>query len=229
MTQAAYTLSVVPRLSKIIPVIWRGHKPFVMINMLRFKEQASGKFAHMTGVDAYRVYGDSVVKVQKPLGSKSLWMGRVDASPDELPVHSIVLLQYANPLSLFRFGLTPSVRTDARKAGLEGQWLLASTTLSYQPAPAGGIALFEIMGASMDASAFHQGREQARQLVGAQPIWHGRCDSHILGSSTPPIAQAFATWFPSQDALTTFQEACSRADVPTPYLPYTVETLQNFL
>lgn len=48
--------------------------PVVMLNLLKFKEQADGEAG--TGADAYRRYGDEATKMVEARGGRLLWHGK---------------------------------------------------------------------------------------------------------------------------------------------------------
>ncbi len=50
-------------------------EPVVMLNLLRFKEQAD---SGGSGAGSYNRYGDAVTRMVEELGGKVLWSGRVD-------------------------------------------------------------------------------------------------------------------------------------------------------
>ncbi len=47
--------------------------PVVMLNLLKFKTQADG--GEETGAEAYRCYGEAVVKMLEARGGRVLWTG----------------------------------------------------------------------------------------------------------------------------------------------------------
>ena len=72
-----FSLGVMPNPVKLACALMRSDKSFVMINMLSFKKQATGDYAHLSGQEAYEQYAQSVQKAQAPLGSRLLWTGQV--------------------------------------------------------------------------------------------------------------------------------------------------------
>jgi hypothetical protein len=81
-------------------------QPVVMLNLLRCKEQASAPDEGLSGQAAYERYGAAMRRIVEGKGGRFLWMGRVDSQ---------VIGGSAEGFHL--------------AAGLEGQWLLATTTL----------------------------------------------------------------------------------------------------
>ena len=57
------TLGAIPNLLKLGRALLRPNQPFVMINMLSYKPQATGDYAHLTGEETYENYAQSAEKV----------------------------------------------------------------------------------------------------------------------------------------------------------------------
>lgn len=205
---ATYTLGVLPNPLRLGRALLRPNKPFVMVNLLSFKAQATGAYSHLSGQEAYDRYAKSVGVAQGPLGSRLLWAGQVEDSleGEGAPEFQVIaLLQYASPRNFVRFATAGNSDTAARSAGLLGQWLLASTTLAFIEAPpstAEHRVLVELWGRTQSSdSARLAGWDAAKQAAGGRMIWHGKCDHHILGGAHPAIGEIVVTWFPSRDAL----------------------------
>jgi hypothetical protein len=117
-------LGVYPTPMGLLYLRRRPDQPFVMLNLLAFKEQATGDDAGMSGAKAYGLYAESVAEIQGTRGSRQLWAGhvreRIDPTSPSFDV--VVFLQYASPKTFLRFALRGGSRTDARKAGLLSQW-----------------------------------------------------------------------------------------------------------
>jgi hypothetical protein len=126
-------LGIYPTPMGLLSVRMRPDEPFVMLNLLAFKEQATGDYKGMSGAEAHRLYAESVAEIQGSMGSHLLWVGqiteRLDSTSSSFEV--VVFLEYASPKNFTRFALRGGARTDARRAGLLGQWLLASTTHAH--------------------------------------------------------------------------------------------------
>ena len=116
----------------------RPDEPFVMINLLKFKEQASGQdFEGLSGEQAYRLYLRGMTRAQSEIGSRLIWAGRIQQQfiGNSEPTFEIVaLLEYASPATFRQFARKPGDAGKARTAGLRGQWLLASTTVEENKA-----------------------------------------------------------------------------------------------
>ncbi|MEN0068054.1 MAG: hypothetical protein AAGA48_38345 [Myxococcota bacterium] len=226
------SIARLPNPLRMARALWRENSPFVMVNLLAYKAQATGKHAHLSGREAYRIYVRSVEKAQAPLGSKLLWSGEVRTQRSGASRHEFGeagLMQYASPAKMLEFILRGASDHGARKAGLEGQWLLAATTLEYSSHPGHGtITLMELFGfsdATGEASAeWRKTRDSAHAAVGATRIWRGRVDSHILGHSDPPIHEVMVTAFPSGDALTNALEASGAPVGLRPWWAFEVST-----
>lgn len=112
----------------------RPDAPVVMVNLLSFKEWATGDdYEGLTGAEAYEVYGRSMGDDQIAVGTRSIWTGAVQAhvvGESDPPFDAVALFEYRDPGAFLEFGLLSEGGgyLEARYAGLEGQWLIASTT-----------------------------------------------------------------------------------------------------
>ncbi len=205
------SLGVWPNPLRLVRALVRPNQPFVMINMLSYKEQATGDYAHLTGQEAYEVYARSVESVQAPLGSRLLWSGQIHPYVTESMApafDAIGLLEYASPKAFVQANATGKSNTRARAAGLKGQWLIASTTLEEGEVPGldeGHVVVVELSGGmSRKPEAieqWHEVRQSIYRGFGATTLWRGRCDHHILGASKPEIEDVLVTWFSHPDVL----------------------------
>ena len=136
----SYGIAVLPDPSLLASLLERPEEPFVMANMLVFKEAATGAgFEGLTGAEAYQIYVDGLVDAQAAIGSRFIWGGAVQAQVvgrSDPVFHSIGLLEYASPSAFLGFASKPGEAPEARTAGLRGQWLVASTTVVEQEAAA---------------------------------------------------------------------------------------------
>ena len=128
-----YEIEVLPDFSALQSVTDRPNERFVMVNMLVFKDMASGEgFEGLTGREAYGLYAEGLREAQMAIDSRLIWAGDVQAqvvgSSDPI-FQSIALLEYASPSAFLGFATQPGDNPEARSAGLEGQWLVPSTTL----------------------------------------------------------------------------------------------------
>ncbi|MGH7897074.1 MAG: DUF1330 domain-containing protein [Candidatus Binatia bacterium] len=108
-------------------------QPVVMLNLLRFKERATAPDAGLTGEEAYERYADAMTRFVESRGGRILWTGRVDSqvigeAGDRF--HSAALVEYPSRKAFVEIAMSPEVARIGvhRSAGLEGQWLLATTT-----------------------------------------------------------------------------------------------------
>ncbi|HZP43378.1 MAG TPA: DUF1330 domain-containing protein [Candidatus Binatia bacterium] len=110
-----------------------GDRPVVMLNLLRFKPHADSPDAGMSGEDAYRRYADAMVPFVEAKGGRVLWTGRVDAQvigEGGEGFHVVALVEYPSRRAFVEIATDPHVQAIGvhRTAGLESQWLLATTT-----------------------------------------------------------------------------------------------------
>lgn len=114
--------------------------PVVMVNLLRFKKEADAPDEGLTGEQAYGRYGAQMVQWVTSQGARLIWSGRVDSlvigDTDEY-FHAVALMEYPSRAEFLRIIRDPRVTEFSvhRTAGLEMQWLIASTT-TFEPAQA---------------------------------------------------------------------------------------------
>lgn len=106
--------------------------PVVMVNLLRFKDRADAPDAGVAGVEAYRRYGEPMRRFVEERGGRFLWMGRVDSfviGASDAPFDAVALMEYPSRRAFVEIANDPRVREIGahRAAGLEGQWLIATT------------------------------------------------------------------------------------------------------
>jgi len=107
-------------------------QPVVMVNLLRFKPQADAPDAGLSGAEAYRRYGDEMRKLVESHGGRILWSGRVDSMviADADPgYHAVALVEYPSRRKFVEIAQSAEVAAIGvhRSAGLESQWLIATT------------------------------------------------------------------------------------------------------
>jgi uncharacterized protein (DUF1330 family) len=107
-------------------------EPVVMVNLLRFKARASEPDEGFSGVEAYRRYAEPMRRVVEERGGRFLWMGRVDSfviGCSDAAFHAVALVEYPSRRVFVEIVNDPRVRDIGvhRAAGLEGQWLIATT------------------------------------------------------------------------------------------------------
>ena len=108
-------------------------RPVVMVNVLRFKPRASSPDEGMSGEDAYRRYVDAMRPFVESKGGRFLWVGRIDSQVIGTGAeghHMIGLVEYPSRAAFVAIATDPHVAEIGvhRAAGLESQWLIASTT-----------------------------------------------------------------------------------------------------
>ena len=103
--------------------------PVVMLNLLKFKEQAEGSGS---GASEYGKYSDAAVQMVEARGGKVLWMGRADqiliGDPDET-WDAVALVQYPSRKDFLEMVSTPEYEKahEHRESGLERTVLIACT------------------------------------------------------------------------------------------------------
>jgi uncharacterized protein (DUF1330 family) len=109
-----------------------GGGPVVMVNLLRFKPRADAPDEGMSGEEAYRRYVEDMRAFVESKGGRILWVGRVDSQVigtggEEFQM--IGLVEYPSREAFVAIAMDPYVQEIGvhRAAGLEGQWLLATT------------------------------------------------------------------------------------------------------
>ena len=106
--------------------------PVVMVNLLRFKEQADLPGEEISGQEAYARYAARMRELVEASGGRFLWAGRVDShvvGRSDTDFDVIGLVEYPSRAAFARIMSTPEFREISahRSAGLEGQWLIAAT------------------------------------------------------------------------------------------------------
>ncbi len=109
--------------------------PVVMLNLLRFKKEADAPDEGLSGQEAYAKYGARMIQWVTSQGGRLIWSGRVDSmvigDTDER-FHQVALVEYPSRAEFLRIAGDPRVAEFAvhRTAGLEMQWLIATTASS---------------------------------------------------------------------------------------------------
>jgi uncharacterized protein (DUF1330 family) len=104
-----------------------------MLNLLRFKDRATTPDEGLTGKEAYQRYADAMTRFVASRGGRVLWSGRVDGQVIGVGAegfHMAALVEYPSRKAFVEIAMSPEVAAIGvhRSAGLEGQWLLATTT-----------------------------------------------------------------------------------------------------
>ncbi len=107
--------------------------PVVMVNLVRFKERASGPDEGASGIEAYRRYAEAMRGIVEERGGRFLWLGRIDSfviGMSDTPFDAVALVEYPSRRDFVEIVGDPRVQEIAvhRAAGMEGQWLIAATT-----------------------------------------------------------------------------------------------------
>jgi uncharacterized protein (DUF1330 family) len=107
--------------------------PVVMLNLLRFKERATSPDEGVSGREAYLRYGAAMKELVEARGGRFLWQGEVGSQvigEGAEGFHVAALVEYPSRRAFVEIATSPEVAAIGvhRAAGLEGQWLLATTT-----------------------------------------------------------------------------------------------------
>lgn len=107
--------------------------PVVMVNLLRFKVEATAPDEDVSGEEAYRRYAARMVEFVGSRGGRVLYSGRLRGQvigEGGEGFHMIALVEYPSRREFVEIATHPFVQEIGvhRAAGLEGQWLLAATT-----------------------------------------------------------------------------------------------------
>jgi uncharacterized protein (DUF1330 family) len=110
-----------------------AESPVVMLNLLRFKDHASAPDEGVSGEEAYMRYGNAMRALVESRGGRFLWMGRVDSQvigAGAEGFHVAAIVEYPSRKAFVEIASSPEVAAIGvhRAAGLEGQWLIATTT-----------------------------------------------------------------------------------------------------
>ena len=109
-------------------------EPVVMLNMLRFREQASypaeSPHAPCTGREAYTRYGAEAVRHVAAVGGKPIWMGDVQLTvigPSDQPWDEVLLVEYPSRKAFLTMASNPDYLacTVHRSAALADSRLIA--------------------------------------------------------------------------------------------------------
>ncbi|CAN5543340.1 DUF1330 domain-containing protein [soil metagenome] len=103
--------------------------PFVMVNLLKFKDRAEyedGSDAHLTGREAYARYGEGVTKLVEALGGAMHYSGEVTGlmiGEVEDLWDLVALVEYPSLAAFRDMAMGPEMQAieHHRKAGLAGQ------------------------------------------------------------------------------------------------------------
>lgn len=116
-------------------------RPVVMLNLLRFKPRADGD--ETSGQASYERYATAMRALVESEGGRFLWAGTVDSlviGPPEAEGFDVVgIVEYPSRRKFVEIATGERVRQIGgdRAAGLESQWLVATTTRAF-PGEEGG-------------------------------------------------------------------------------------------
>ncbi len=109
--------------------------PVVMLNLLRFKDKADAPDEGLSGAEAYQRYGTQMVEWITSQGARVIWSGRIDSmviGDTEEHFDTVALVEYPSRAEFLRIAGDPRVAEFSvhRTAGLDMQWLIATTALA---------------------------------------------------------------------------------------------------
>ncbi len=109
--------------------------PVVMLNLLRFKPDASAPHEGISGQEAYALYAEKMIAFVESKGGRLLWSGRADEQIIGTGAEGydmFALVEYPSRQAFIEITSDPIVQEIGvhRAAGLESQWLLAATTVN---------------------------------------------------------------------------------------------------
>jgi uncharacterized protein (DUF1330 family) len=108
-------------------------QPVVMLNLLRFKDEATEPDEGVSGEEAYERYAAAMRGIVASRGGRILWTGRIDSQvigdgAAEFQVAALVEYPSRKAFALIATSQEVAAIGAHRAAGLEGQWLIATTT-----------------------------------------------------------------------------------------------------
>jgi uncharacterized protein (DUF1330 family) len=108
--------------------------PVVMLNLLKFREKAQGEPG--SGADAYRRYGDAVIKMVEARGGRIIWSGRptrVMVGDDADNWDAVALVEYPSPRAFIEMGTSAEYQKihHHREAGLERTVLISCRPMPF--------------------------------------------------------------------------------------------------
>jgi uncharacterized protein (DUF1330 family) len=114
-------------------------KPIVMINLLRYREQAEYPAGYeaspCTGREAYQRYGEQAIQHVAKVGGKPIWMGSAQAvviGPSDETWDDAVLVEYPSRQAFMEMVAKPDYQECAvhRTAALADSRLIATLTVA---------------------------------------------------------------------------------------------------
>ncbi len=129
-----FRIGTSPHLSGVLNLMTQADEPFVAMNALIFKDQATGeKYEGLTGEEAYMIYINGSADIHTEMDSRVIWSGRVQnqiIGESDPTFEMFGLLEYASPKNLLQLMTDPGDSSDARSAGLYGQWNISTKTVA---------------------------------------------------------------------------------------------------
>jgi uncharacterized protein (DUF1330 family) len=109
----------------------KDESPIVMVNLVRFKDQATGIDEGMTGAEAYATYGQNIAPYLAEIGGEVLAATASVESiigPDEPEWDAVILVRYPSRQAFIQMVSNPGYQKEHehRSAGLEEARLILS-------------------------------------------------------------------------------------------------------
>ena len=110
-------------------------KPVVMVNLLKFKARADAPDEGLSGAEAYMRYGAAMTALVQSVGGRIIWSGRVTdmvIGESDVDFDVVALMEYPSRRAFAQLVRDARVQEISvhRTAGLQGQWLFATTQTS---------------------------------------------------------------------------------------------------
>ncbi|HTO59142.1 MAG TPA: DUF1330 domain-containing protein [Pseudomonadales bacterium] len=110
-------------------------KPVVMVNLLKFKARADAPDEGLSGAEAYMRYGAAMTTLVQSVGGRIIWSGRVTdmvIGESDVDFDVVALMEYPSRRAFAQLVRDARVQEISvhRTAGLQGQWLFATTQTS---------------------------------------------------------------------------------------------------
>ncbi len=130
----SFGIGTEPHFNGILNLMVQADRPFVAMNAMVFKEQATGEaYEGLSGEEAYMIYGEVVSDLLAQMNTRHIWNGGVQHQilGESDPAFKVfALLEYSSPKDLLKLmTIVPRDASEARSAGLYGQWNISSQTL----------------------------------------------------------------------------------------------------
>jgi len=135
-------MSITPTQRQIEALVSAGGEPVVMLNLLRFKGQADGIDAGMTGLEAYERYGQATAPFLEAVGGRVLQAAearQMVIGPEALEWDMVLMVEYPSRVRFLEMATNPEYLKihEHREAALADSRLIACGSIP-PGAPAAG-------------------------------------------------------------------------------------------